>query len=147
MRAFVTRLELVRIRQCTRCGRGGAELQSDDGSMVVVPLDPLRARELAGAGTVDDLRSLTDLVLEQLDVAGSLPREVVLDLADGRLRALLSFQRGEEHDVVACTAGEGVALAVRGDLSMYATDEAVAHAVKSPKPDHHRGSGGSETLH
>src|SRR5437867_7965422 len=101
MRTIVTRLELVRIRQCNRCGRGGAELHAEDGSVLIVPLDGARTRELAGAGTVDDLRSLTDLVLEQLDAAGSLPREIVLDLVDGRLRALLSFERAGEADVVA----------------------------------------------
>src|SRR5206468_1240615 len=141
-------LELVRIRQCARCGRGGAELHSEDGTVLVVPLDATRTRELAGEGTPDDLRSLTDLVLEQLDAVGSLPREIVLDLADGRLRALLSFERGGEADVVACTADEGVALAVRGDLNLYATDEAVAHAVKEGEADQHRGGpDGSETIH
>ena len=146
MRPLVTRLELVHIRQCTRCGRGGAELHGEDGTVLVVPLDAARTRELAGAGSADDLRSLTDLVLEQLDAVGSLPREIVLDLADGKLRALLSFEHGGEPDVVACTADEGVALAVRGDLSMYATDEAVAHAANA-QPDRHGGPGGPDTLH
>ena len=115
--------------------------------MLVVPLDATRTRELAGEGPADGLRSLTDLVLEQLDAVGSLPREIVLDLADGRLRALLSVERGGEGDVVACTADEGVALAMRGDLNLYATDEAVAHAAKEKQPSRHGGAGGSETVH
>jgi len=143
----VTRLELVRIRQCARCGRGGAELHSEDGTVLVVPLDATRTRELAGEGSVDGLHSLTDLVLEQLDAVGSLPREIVLDLADGRLRALLSFERAGEADVVACTADEGVALAMRGDLSLYATDEAVAHVAKDGQSGRDGGAGGSETVH
>jgi hypothetical protein len=145
MRGFVIRLELVRIRQCSHCGRGGAELRGENGSILVVPLDPSRARELSGARTIDDLRSLTDLLLEHLDAAGALPREIVLDLADGTLRALLSFEHAGEVDVVACTADEGVALAMRGDLSLYATDEAVAQAA-TVQPDRHGGHG-PETLH
>ena len=31
-----------------------------------------------------------------------------------------------ESDVVACTAQEGIELAVRGELALYATDEALA---------------------
>ena len=147
IRPVVTRLELVRIRQCARCGRGGAELRSEDGAVLVVPLDATRTRELAGDGPVDGLHSLTDLVLEQPDAVGTLPREIVLDLADGRLRALLSFECGGEGDVVACTADEGVALAMRGDLSLYATDEAVAHAAEEKRPDRDGGAGGSETIH
>ena len=145
MRALVTRLELVRIRQCTRCGRGGAELRSEHGATLVVALDPSRARELSGARAIDDLRSLTDLILEHLDATGALPREIVLDLVDGTLRALLSFERNGEADVVACTADEGVALAVRGDLNLYATDEAFAQAASAEPAGH--GGHGPDTLH
>jgi len=53
-------------------------------------------------------------------------------VAEGRLRALLSFVRPEGADVVGCTAEEGVALAIRGELRLYATDEALAHAAAEP---------------
>src|SRR5436309_8876422 len=112
----VKRLELVRIRVCNRCGRGGAELRGEDAERLVVPLDPVRARQLAGGGREEDVRSFTDLVLEQLAAAGVEAREVVLDVAEGRLRALFSFVRTGETDVVGCTAEEGVALALRGGL-------------------------------
>jgi hypothetical protein len=139
----VKRLELARIRVCGRCGRGGAELRGENDERLVVPLDAVRARQLADAGRSEDVRSLTDLVLAELAAAGVEAREVVLDVADGRLRAFLSFVRADEPDVVGCTAEEGVALALRGGLRLYATDEALAHAVADrPKP-----AGGPETVH
>ena len=95
------------------------------------------------AGCSGEVRSFTDLVLAELAAAGVEAREVVLDVADGRLRALLSFVRADEPDVVGCTAEEGVALALRGGLRLYATDEGLAHAVADrPKP-----AGGPETVH
>ena len=139
----VKRLELVRIRVCNRCGRGGAELRGEDGERLVVPLDPVRTRQLADAGREEDVRSFTDLVLEQLAAAGVEAREVVLDVADGRLRALLSFVHADETDVVGCTADEGVALALRGGLRLYATDEALAHAAA----DRPKAAGGPDTVH
>lgn len=138
------RLELERIRVCQRCGRGIAELRGDDGALVTVSLDPVRTRDLARAGDDDEIRTLTDLTLEQLEASGRQPGEVVLDLADGKLRALLSFDRDGDPDVVTCTAEEGVALVARGGLRLYATDEALAHGA-SRVGKHHRG--GSDTVH
>ena len=142
------RLELVRVRLCQRCGRGRAELRCEDGRALTVPLDPARARELSDARPVDDVRPFADLALAELGAAGLVASEVVLDVAHGHLRALVSLVRGGEPEVVACTAQEGVGLAVRGALRLYATDEALAHAA--PRPDEHEGPsgpGGSETLH
>jgi hypothetical protein len=139
----VKRLELARIRVCNRCGRGGAELRTEDGESLVVPLDPVRARQLAAATDTGDVRSLTELILEQLGTGGVVASEVVLDVAEGRLRALLSFVHDRESDVVGCTAEEGLALAVRGRLKLYATDEALAHAsARTPKQ-----AGGRDTVH
>jgi hypothetical protein len=143
----VKRLELAKIRVCDRCGRGGAELRGEEGEVIVVPLDPVRARQLRTSDT-DDVRPLTDLVLAELRANGCEPREVVIDVLAGRLRALLSVVRAAENDVVECTAEEGVALAVRGNLRLYATDEAVAHATaRAAKKEKHGGTGGPETLH
>jgi hypothetical protein len=146
MPADVKRLELARIRVCGRCGRGGAELRGADCEKLVVPLDAVRARQLSEAGRDDD-RSLTELVLEQLAASGAVASEVVLDASDGRLCAFLSLVRPEdaEPEVVACTAEEGVALAIRGALKLYATEEALAQAARSAKPE--RGTGGSDTIH
>lgn len=118
------RLELKQVRVCSKCGRGRAGLESPDGDRLEVPLDAARAHELSGHP--DDVRSLSALVLEQLAAGGARPREVVLDVGAAGLRALLSFVRGEESDLVACTAQEGIGLAVRGELALYATDEALA---------------------
>ena len=137
------RLELVRIRVCSRCGRGGAELRGEDHERLVVPLDAVRARQLADASRSEDVRSFTDLVLAELAAANIEAREVVLDVADGRLRALLSFVRADEPDVVGCTAEEGVALALRGGLRLYATDEALAHAAA----DRPKAARGPDTVH
>jgi hypothetical protein len=140
----VRRLALVRIRVCGRCGRGAAELQSDQGDLLSVPLDPVRARELTRPGAADELPTLPDVVLERLAAAGLVVREVVLDVTDGRLRGLLSVARGEEADVIGCTAEEGVSLALRGPLKLYASEEALAHgAGRRGRPDRH----GPETIH
>ena len=148
MRAVVKRLELECIRVCNRCGRGGAELRGEDGANVVITLDPARARELSRADGPDDIRSLTELFLDELAASGLEPGEVVLDVVDGRLRALLSFLREGESDVVSCTPEEGVSLIVRGDLKAYATDEALAHAAsRADRAHHHGGSGGPDTVH
>lgn len=120
----VKRLELVQIRICQRCGRGNAQLTASDGATVAVPLDPIRARALANR--TGDLRPLTEIVLERLTAGGTAITEVVLDVDDGALRALVSLADAE---VVACPAQDGVDLAIRGDLALYATDEAMAHAT------------------
>ena len=145
---MMKRLELARVRICQRCGRGRVELRSEDGKTLTVPLDPVRARELADPRPAEDVRAFTDLVLAELGAAGLQPREVVLDVAHGQLRALVSWVRRDEPEVAACTAQEGVGLAVRGALRLYATEEALAHAA--PERGEHegpRGPGGSETLH
>ncbi len=136
------RLELTRVRTCQRCGRGRADLRGEDGAVVSVPLDPLRVRELAGT-EADGLRTLTECFVAQLKATGAVPREVVLDVADGRLRALLTCVRGGETDVIACTPEEGVVVSVRAELKLYATDEAIAHGVAPPDA---RG-GGRDTIH
>jgi hypothetical protein len=141
----VRRLEVVRIRVCSRCGRGGAELCAEDGGTFVVPLDPVRARQLS-SGTAD-VRPLAELALEQLAARGLDAREVVIDVADGRLRGLLSLVKGDESDVVGCTAEEGVELAIRGGLKLYASDEALAHAAARAAGPERQGGRGGDTLH
>jgi hypothetical protein len=140
----VKRLELVRVRVCKRCGRGGAELRTSDGETLVVPLDPIHARELENASP-DDVRPLTELVLAGLTADGVKPGEIVIDVAADRLRALLSFTRDGDDDVASCPAGEGVALAVRGALGLYATDEALAHAAARRLKSEPKGGG--DTIH
>jgi len=145
---MMKRLELVRVRVCERCGRGRAELRSEDGKTLTVTLDPVRAREISDPRPADEVRTLADLVLVELGAAGLSASEVVLDVAHGHLRALVSWLRRGEPEVVACTAEEGVGLVVRGALRLFATEEALAQA--SPARDAHdgpRGSGGPETLH
>src|SRR5207247_435182 len=68
---MMKRLELARVRICERCGRGRAELRSEDGKTLTVPLDPVRARELADPRPADDVRAFTDLVLAELGAAGA----------------------------------------------------------------------------
>jgi len=143
----VKRLELSRIRICQRCGRSGAELRSADGAVIVVPVDGVRARELEDRVAPDGLKSLTDVVLGQLAATGRAPTEVVFDVLDGRLRALLSLPAREEPDIVGCTPEEGLALAVRGRLPLYATDEALAHAAARATKHDRGGSGGADTVH
>jgi hypothetical protein len=133
----VQRLELMRVRVCRRCGRGKAELAADGGATLTIPLDAMSARELSARPGASDMRSLAELVLEKLAEA----REVVLDVDDGVLRALLSHGRGSEVDVVTCAPQEGLGIAVRGKLKLYATDEAIALVGEGVRQDE------PETLH
>jgi len=133
----VKRLELARVRVCQRCGRGRAELEGADGAALVIPLDPVRAHELERQGESDDVPWLSSVLLGLLRESGGTVREVVLD-ADARgLRALLSISRGDETDVVACTPQEGVGLAARGRLPLYATEDALATPGQAPDTDGH----------
>lgn len=123
----VKRLELARVRICQRCGRGRAELEAADGTTLTVPLDPVRAHELEQRGAaIDDLPWLSSVVLGLLRAGGRTLREVVLDSDVRGLRALVSLARGDETDVVACTAQEGVGLAARSGVALYATADALA---------------------
>lgn len=108
-------------------------------------LDPVRARELTRKPAQDDLRTLIEVVLERFEAGELEPREVVLDVVDGRLQGLLTLARtGDDSDVIACTPEEGVALAVRAGLKLYASDEALALANSRPGPRDRRGP---ETVH
>ncbi len=117
------RLELKRVRVCERCGRGRADLTGDDGAALTIPLDAIRAAELSGA--TSDVRALGDFVLDRLRASGATPSEVVFDVEVGGLRALVASRRGAESDVLACTPQEGLDLAIRGGLAVYATDDAL----------------------
>jgi hypothetical protein len=146
----VRRLALVRIRVCTRCGRGGAELKAEDGARLVVRLEPARAVELRAASRSDEMRWLIDVVMAQLQANGLGVREVVLDVVDDTMRAFLTLARDEDasadSEVVACTPEEGVAIAIRGGLRLFATDEALAPARRATEPRDQGGAGGG-TLH
>jgi hypothetical protein len=136
----VKRLELGAVRICRRCGRGRATLVTDDGDTVTIPLDPARARVLGRSESSGDVSWLSALVLEGLARDGLNLQDIVLDLEDGVLRALVSCRRGEEPEMFACTPQEGVDLANRSGVSLYATDEALAHAAGTGTPS-------GETLH
>jgi hypothetical protein len=73
-----------------------------------------------------DVAWLSALVLERLTQDGRTVQEIVLDADDGVLRALVSCRRGEVPELFACTPQEGVDLANRSGVSLYATDEALA---------------------
>ncbi len=142
------RLELSGIRVCERCGRGVAELQGPDGESLVVKLDAVRARQLSGTADGAEMRSLIDAVLAELGAAGVVVSEIVFDASEGRLGALVTLLRGDDAEIVACTAEEGVAVAVRAQVKIYATDEALSHAAARPgKPATARGAGGPDTIH
>jgi hypothetical protein len=131
----VRRLELKRVRVCSRCGRGRAELEGADGEHLEVVLDAPRAHDLSGQR--DEVRSLTAFVIAQAGESQTTFGEVILDRGPAGLRALLSVTRAGENDVVACTAQEGVELAVRAGLAMYATDEALARDADASRSTLH----------
>jgi hypothetical protein len=131
----VRRLELKRVRVCSRCGRGRAELEGAEGERLEVVLDAPRARDLAGQP--DDVCSLASFVIAQATEGRTSFGEVILDDGPVGLRALLSIVRDGESDVVACTAQEGVELAVRARLVLYATDEALARDAEAPRSTLH----------
>jgi len=99
-------------------------LLSDDDESLSIPLDPVRAQRLAGER--DDVRCLGDFLLDHLREGGMPPTDVVLDRVPAGLRALVSIRRGDETDVLSCTAQEGVEIALRGDLQLYATADVFA---------------------
>lgn len=144
------RLALVRIRVCTRCGRGGAEFKAEDGGKLVVRLEPARAVELRGERKSDEMRWLTDVVLAQLEASGQAVREVVLDVVDGVMRAFLTLGKADdasgEPEVIACTPEEGIAVALRGESRLFATDEALSAPRGRTEPRDEGGAGGG-TLH
>jgi hypothetical protein len=125
----VKRIELGDIRICRRCGRGRAQLVTDDGETISIPLDPARARVLGTPTTEADVGWLTALVLDRFTQEGRTLQEIVLDLDGGALRALVSSRRDAELEVFACTPQEGVDLASRAAVPLYATDDALAHAT------------------
>jgi hypothetical protein len=122
----VKRLQLARVRICQQCGRGRAELEAIGGGALTVPLDPVRAHELERPSDAEDVQWLSTLILGLVRASGAKLREVVLDTDGHGLRALVSVGRGEETDVVACTPQEGVGLAARAGIPLYATDDAFA---------------------
>ena len=128
---------MLRVRRCHGCGRGRAELGSDDGIVITVPLDPPRADELVGRDGAEDPPRLTAVVLDLLAKDGWTVRDIVLDMTDHGLQALITRTRADELEVIAATAQEGVGLAVRGSLPMYATDEALDPATESSDPEDH----------
>jgi hypothetical protein len=133
----VKRLELVRVRVCQRCGRGRAELEGADGAALAVPLDPLRAHELERQGAPDDVPWLSGVLFGLVKASGGVIREVVLDADPRGLRALVSISRGDDVDVVACTPQEGVGIAARGRLPLYATADALATPGDEPDASGH----------
>ena len=137
----VKRLELARVRVCQRCGRGRAELEGTDGAALAIPLDPLRAHELQRQNEADDVPWMSGVTLGLIRASGGTVREVVLDTDARGLRALVSISRGDDTEVVACTPQEGVGLAARGALPLYATEDALATSEKVPD------TGGHDRLH
>jgi hypothetical protein len=131
----VRRLELKQVRVCSRCGRGCARLESADGHRFEVVLDPPRARELAGAE--GEVRALAAFLLDHIAESRTVPGEVIFERGPAGLRALLSLTRDGETDVVACTAQEGLELAVRGRLAMYASDDVLAPESTAPRSTLH----------
>lgn len=115
-------------------------LLSDDDDSLSIPLDPVRARRLTGER--DDVRCLGDFLLDHLREGGIPPTDVVLDRAPAGLLALVSIRRGDEIDVLSCTAQEGVEIALRGDLQLYATAD-VFTSTPARVPERDPG----ETLH
>jgi hypothetical protein len=133
------RLELIRVRRCNDCGRGRAELATDDGTIITVALDASRVDDLArwpdkpAEGPAD----LTGVVVDLLGKDGWTVRDVVFDTATRGLRALVTRMRSEEVEVIEATAQEGLALALRGQVPMYATDEAIEPSSDRPDPGPH----------
>jgi hypothetical protein len=137
----VKRLELAGVRICQRCGRGRADLTASDGTTLAVPVDAVRARELASPAAGSDAPWLSSLVVTLLREQRVALREIVLDAAEQGLRALVTLTRADENEVVTCTPQEGLGLAVRAKVPLYATAEALGATTAAPS------DGGGETLH
>jgi hypothetical protein len=125
----VQRLELTRVTACERCGRGRAELTADAGEVLAIALDPAVVLELRDGKGESDVPWLSSLVVDLAQARGETLREVVIDAGAKGLRGLVTLSRGEGTDVFACSVQEGLVLAVRGSLPLYATTEALAAGV------------------
>jgi hypothetical protein len=120
-------LAVKELRVCQKCGKGRAALVADDGTLVTIPLDRTRAHELSTDPDEHELRSLTELLLEQMLATGTTVEEVVLDIGPAGVRALLSLTNEAGHtEVVAATPQAGIGLVVRGGFKLYATPEVLA---------------------
>jgi hypothetical protein len=135
----VRRLELGAIRICGRCGRGRAELCTEDGGSLVVRLGAHRARRLAppGTGAVEDVPWLGDVVLGHAADLGLRIADVVLDDGPQGLRGLVTWtQAGGDVTVAACEPEEALEMALRAGVPIFATDEAL-HPDRAPeRPGH-----------
>lgn len=140
----VYRLALGSIRICRRCGRGRAELLTEDGEALVVRLDPGRARILHDLGRDDvaapDLPWMTALAVADAETAGRRVTDVVLDAGPHGLRGLVSWLGDGTTDVIACEPQEALEWAMRTTAPVFATDEALH---REPDPDDRE----NETVH
>jgi len=135
----VRRLELGTIRICKRCGRGRAELLTEDGDAVFVRLGPNRARVLADLdGTREsDVPWLGAAVARRAADAGVHVADVVLDDGPEGLRGLVTSGRaGEDVIVVACEPEEALETALRAGVPIFATDEALRPDPDAERPGH-----------
>lgn len=133
------RLELGAIRICKRCGRGRAELLTDDGESVAVRLGPGRARLLADLGRApsEDVPWLGDVLVRAAAGAGRQVSDVVLDDGPHGLRGLVTWADGEQAAIVAaCEPEEALEAALRTGVPIYATDEALRPGSDGERPGH-----------
>jgi len=135
----VRRLELGAIRICKSCGRGRAELLTDDGDTVVVRLGPNRARVLADLdGTpTDDVPWLGDVVARRAADIGLHVADVVIDDGPKGLRGFVTWvNEGEDVTVAACEPEEALETALRMGVPIFATDEALRPDPDAERPGH-----------
>lgn|GEM_PF-1430440 len=133
----MTRLELKQIRQCPRCRRGVAELETPDGARLRVVLEGVRVRALAGEA--DDLRWVDEVLLDSLRALAAPPVAVVLDAVAEGVRGLVTLGGRAQGEVIACAGPEAIGLAIRGRLPLYATEEALARGAGHDSDTHDPG--------
>lgn len=136
---LVRRLELGTIRICKRCGRGRAELLTDDGESVSVRLGANRARLLADLGgqPPDDVPWLGDVLARGAAGAGRRVSDVVLDDGPHGLRGLVTWADDEQAAAVAaCEPEEALEAALRTGVPIYATEEALRPGSDGERPGH-----------
>ncbi len=109
---------------------------------IVVLADSDRSRRLAFTVPLDEAHRLAramrlghctcvpvlDLIEKLLDTFGGRPTRVVIDGRDGAIGASLHVEGLGRDSAVECHPADGLALAVRGEVPIYASELAMQHA-------------------
>lgn len=134
-------MTLMHIRQITSCpDHNRTIIVLEDVSQrltLTLGADPAEARRLVQeiAPSRCTCHPVYDFILALLEAFQATATRVVLDDFKGEgIAGFIHFRRAEAEVSVACYAPDALALALRADVPIYATAEALAHAERLSPP-------------